>query len=526
MAAVATRVGRAETGDSPATQTGGGADSMALAHLCKQWENSQHSQGDDITVTAFVVDHKAREESSREAILVSKWLRDMGVKTEILELSWPQSNSPVTAFETHARRLRFQALGKACRDRQIDALLMGHHRDDNVETTLWRLCSGARGAGLAGIPPMTRIPECHGIYGVSESGSSAIIRPRKMYSHKLHITPKNEIYALCNDDPKPKMANPQSMSTGGIFICRPLLDFPKTSLLATCHENNIPYVSDPTNFDPTLTPRNAIRSMISSELISPFPENHFPLRSFENFNHRVFPPTCPDDIITSTDNRQAFTLGGVMFQPLHWPQSPSSQSAEAPPKGDLSVWFLSRQPYMRNRLPISRYDPHISLFENYTPWSLWDERYWIRFVVRPDSTSHQSETGRIMHQPPRITFIVRPFQPSDLQTARQILQDDQLRLGRQPRKGKDPAMVKFLGRLAQDAPGQIRFRLPLVAIEMEVDGAMHELPLALPTLELWLPGMREAFQRISGPQSHPWTVHWEWMYKMVDTEALEVLRSL
>lgn len=172
---------------------------MALAYLSKQWEKSRPN---DISVTAFVVDHKAREESTREANTVSQWLQDigiyaspytlafntkqmltrkLGVKSEILELTWPESTkspSKVTAFETHARRLRFQALGKACRDRQIEALLMGHHQDDTVETTLWRLCTGAKGAGLAGIPEVTRIPECHGIYGVSESGSSYTIPSR------------------------------------------------------------------------------------------------------------------------------------------------------------------------------------------------------------------------------------------------------------------------------------------------------------------------------------------------------------
>ena len=54
----------------------GGADSMALAYLCRQWELELNQR--DGAIMAFVVDHRAREESSREAWTVAGWLRDMG----------------------------------------------------------------------------------------------------------------------------------------------------------------------------------------------------------------------------------------------------------------------------------------------------------------------------------------------------------------------------------------------------------------------------------------------------------------
>lgn len=50
---------------------------MALAYLCKELEKSRLV--DDLSVTAFVVDHKVREESSREAKTVSSWLEDLGM---------------------------------------------------------------------------------------------------------------------------------------------------------------------------------------------------------------------------------------------------------------------------------------------------------------------------------------------------------------------------------------------------------------------------------------------------------------
>jgi tRNA(Ile)-lysidine synthase len=70
---------------------------MALAYLCRQWEvrrqkqkwqqqqhhipgltNSNTSSKDEPSVIAFVVDHKARPESTDEANTVATWLRELG----------------------------------------------------------------------------------------------------------------------------------------------------------------------------------------------------------------------------------------------------------------------------------------------------------------------------------------------------------------------------------------------------------------------------------------------------------------
>jgi tRNA(Ile)-lysidine synthase len=49
---------------------------MALTYLCKQLEKSRLVDG--LSVKAFVVDHKAREESTKEARTVASWLEEMG----------------------------------------------------------------------------------------------------------------------------------------------------------------------------------------------------------------------------------------------------------------------------------------------------------------------------------------------------------------------------------------------------------------------------------------------------------------
>ncbi|KKK24549.1 hypothetical protein ARAM_006393 [Aspergillus rambellii] len=582
----------------------GGADSMALAYLCKQWERN-HSQdfGDrDVSVTAFVVDHKARKESTQEANTVSQWLLQMGIKTQILELEWPQQSSGslsnITAFETHARRLRFQALGNACRAQQIEVLLMGHHQDDNVETTLWRLCSGARGAGLAGIPPVARIPECHGLYGVSESGYTAFIQPDKLLGPRSHSTHQMDGHNNTTNESKAHQQRAVPISTGGILICRPLLSFPKTSLIATCHANNVQFVSDPTNFDPTLTPRNAIRSLLSSnkfpralqkpsilslaqksqDLINDS-QNHFPLRSFENFTYNVFPATPPSKSQPPTTT--PFTLGGVLFQPLSSKKSPPSPSPTPFKDGQLTpnhtnTWLLTRQPFMRHRHPIlyfppppppSTPKPSSSLpspqIEEpaYTPWKLWDNRYWFRFAIVPaaptssSSSSSSSYTFSLPGKSPTqnhhanqisqtiIPLLVRPLMQSDLQILRRAIGP-----GKKKKKKKGNIqstqlageietaaaaaaaaadVTAFFELLDREAPGQSRFTIPVVAVDGSFGGLGQnsDRPVGLPTIDLWMPLAQRGEPEISHTKKL-YTIKWEWKYKMIGIDSLELMSSL
>ena len=153
---------------------------------------------------------------------------------------------------------------------------MGHHSDDNVETALWRLATGARGAGLACMPPVSNIPECHGLYGLSESGESYPLSelwspPRWGVAPQIRLTrtmkQRSSLKMVARSQAKKLSASFGSepdVSTGGISICRPLLAFSKADLLATCQDQGVDFVSDPTNTDPTLTPRNAIRGLLEA----------------------------------------------------------------------------------------------------------------------------------------------------------------------------------------------------------------------------------------------------------------------
>jgi hypothetical protein len=54
---------------------------------------------------------------------------------------------------------------------------------------------------------------------------------------------------------------------GGIRVLRPLLQYSKERLIATCLQDGTPWFEDHTNADPTLTPRNAIRHIYKEHSI-------------------------------------------------------------------------------------------------------------------------------------------------------------------------------------------------------------------------------------------------------------------
>ncbi|KAL8654163.1 MAG: hypothetical protein Q9210_001679 [Variospora velana] len=249
----------------------GGADSMALATLCYQLRKLGHVHLPgliDIRLQAFIVDHKARPESTREARQVVNFLdKNLGlnVKTRILPLHWPPGVIPsaLPDFETEARRLRYQALGKACYKANIPSLLLGHHRADGDETVLMRLVAGYRGEGLRGISEKAEIPYCTGVYGASQSGGRDYTVPGKETQRVDAREAKGQQRIL----EQVKFYQEQGFEYGGVNIYRPLMDYGKPELEATLEEAGIPWVTDPTNHDPTLSIRNAIRYLTQRRLL-------------------------------------------------------------------------------------------------------------------------------------------------------------------------------------------------------------------------------------------------------------------
>lgn len=149
-------------------------------------------------------------------------------------------DSATSSVETTARRERYRALGQACREHGIRSLLLAHHADDVAETILQRLQAGHNVTGLKGIPFETDIPECHGLYGISQSGEPF----NSQVHHRRQVL---------------------DIEHGGVKLYRPLLTTRKHELIELCKTMDMPWFEDTTNQDRTLTTRNAIRACISEQ---------------------------------------------------------------------------------------------------------------------------------------------------------------------------------------------------------------------------------------------------------------------
>ena len=118
----------------------GGPDSLALAYL-----STCYAIKNNCKVNIFIVDHRLRTESSKEAKYVKKILKKIAINSKIL--IW-NSKKPLKNIQAIARENRLRLLIRACKSLNIKSLLIGHHEDDLYENFLIRLF---RGSGLKGL---------------------------------------------------------------------------------------------------------------------------------------------------------------------------------------------------------------------------------------------------------------------------------------------------------------------------------------------------------------------------------------
>lgn len=183
--------------------------------------------------------------------------------SDVLTLQWPPEVHPTQLrnFETQARMLRYRALGIACRDRSIRSLLLAHHMDDQAESALMRIAQLSYRS--QSVRPMAEsvvnLPETWGIHGVHESGlrefQHVVVTKGIRAQMDLHEARSRKLTVS-------REVDYFGFEEGGVKLYRPLLRFPKQRLEATCRQHQMQWIEDETNGDVTLTPRNAVRSLL------------------------------------------------------------------------------------------------------------------------------------------------------------------------------------------------------------------------------------------------------------------------
>jgi tRNA(Ile)-lysidine synthase len=177
----------------------GGPDSVALMWLAARWRKGFAKGPRLIAVT---IDHGLREEAAREAREVKRLARNLDVEHRTLR--W-RGDKPRRGVPAAARDARYRLLAQAARATRAMHVMTAHTRDDQAETLLMRLL---RGSGIAGLSAMARESE-----------------------------------------------------RDGIRLARPLLDVPKSRLIATLNRAKIAFADDPTNRDTAFT-RPRLRALL------------------------------------------------------------------------------------------------------------------------------------------------------------------------------------------------------------------------------------------------------------------------
>jgi len=141
-------------------------------------------------------------EAAREAREVKRLARQLDLPHRTLR--WTGAK-PKSGLPAAARAARYQLLAKAAQASGATHILTAHTRDDQAETLLMRML---RGSGIAGLAAMARESERE-----------------------------------------------------GVWLARPLLDIPKSRLIATLGKAKVAFADDPTNRDMSFT-RPRLRALM------------------------------------------------------------------------------------------------------------------------------------------------------------------------------------------------------------------------------------------------------------------------
>ncbi len=154
----------------------GGPDSVALMLLVARWAQSGRAP-DGLAIEVATVDHGLRAASAREADWVAERAKQLGFRHTTLV--WG-GNKPGSALQARAREARYALLVAHARTATPAAVVTAHTSDDQAETLLMRLGRGSGIDGLAGMAPVRRL---------LADGSVSLVRP-------LLEVPKSSLVAL------------------------------------------------------------------------------------------------------------------------------------------------------------------------------------------------------------------------------------------------------------------------------------------------------------------------------------------
>ena len=113
---------------------------MALAFLAKIYSLKRN-----LISNFYIVDHRLRPESTKEAKTVKNVLKNYSINAKILTWKGPKPTKNIQAL---ARKKRYELIFAECNKFKIKDILIGQHQDDLLENFFIRIL---RGSGLKGL---------------------------------------------------------------------------------------------------------------------------------------------------------------------------------------------------------------------------------------------------------------------------------------------------------------------------------------------------------------------------------------
>jgi len=155
-------------GDRLVVAVSGGGDSVCLLHILMRWRKEL-----DVELHVAHLNHQLRDtESDSDASYVSDLARRLDISATI-------ERRDVAAYhgqkggssEEAAREMRYSFLAEVAGRIDASKVVVGHTRDDHIETIVMHLLRGAGTTGLCGLQPRSLLP-----YG-ENNGQLEVLRP-------------------------------------------------------------------------------------------------------------------------------------------------------------------------------------------------------------------------------------------------------------------------------------------------------------------------------------------------------------
>ncbi|MDC0233392.1 tRNA lysidine(34) synthetase TilS [Candidatus Pelagibacter sp.] len=162
----------------------GGPDSLALSFLTKIYSIKKN-----VDVKYFIVDHKLRNNSTKEAKFVKNLFKKL--YSNLTVLTW-FGKKPKSNIQSIARNKRYELLVNKAKKLNISNILLGHHKDDLIENFFIRIL---RGSGLNGITSFDKKTNFHNIN---------LIRPLLIFSKKDLVKITEKVFKTYVQDPSNK----------------------------------------------------------------------------------------------------------------------------------------------------------------------------------------------------------------------------------------------------------------------------------------------------------------------------------